>query len=328
MKILVIGATGFIGSHLVPALVKKGYKVRCLVRKTSDISNLKRLKNVEFFYGDITDPNSLKDAAQCIDVVFHLAAKLGDWGIKESTIHKVNVLGTKNLLDSCIRGGARQLVFSSTPGVIGLGKKDGKETDPYNPRGPYEKTKAQAEETLLKTSVRERVKITILRPDFVYGPGDQRRLSLFKAISKRRFLLIGNGKAIIHPTFIEDVIQGFLLVINNKAAYGQIFNIAGPQKISVEEFVSTSASLLNTKLLPIKAPKTIALFAALINEAGAKMFGVKPLITRSRIEFLTTDHSSNIDKARRLLGYNPKFTPEKGLNETINWYKSQRLLLR
>lgn len=325
MNILVTGATGFIGGHLVRALVNEGYFCRCIVRKTSNLEELKRL-NVELFYGDITENELLQSVAQDIDVVYHLAGQVGKWGISEEQFYKTNVTGTKNLLEECRKSQVTQFIYCSTPGVLGFGVKACKEDSNYNPRRIYEKTKCEAEKLVLHYYKTYSLPVTIIRPDFVYGPGDLRRLELYRRIARKRFIMIGNGNSYVHPTYIADLIQGFLFVIGNEKAIGNVYNIAGPNQVTVREYLHTIAEILGVNGPKFSIPRSVAKFFALFTENMYAIMNKEPLLTTSKIDFLTINHGSDISKARNELGYVPRYSLKDGLKETIQWYKAHKLL--
>jgi nucleoside-diphosphate-sugar epimerase len=327
LKVLVTGATGFIGSHLLPKLVEKGYHCRCLIRKESNLSNLRSIfKQIELFEGDLTLKHSLSGICQGVDIVIHLASQLGEWGIKDSKYYEVNVKGTENILDECLGMKIQQFIYCSTPGVLGLGKRLAKEEEEHNPRALYEKTKSLAEKTVITFCKNNNINYTILRPDFVYGIGDKRRIRLYKNIKKRKFVLINNGKSFIHPTYIDDLIDGFLLTINNKSSYNDIFNLAGPRDVTVEEFINTICKNVNSKMLKLVIPYQLSKnFAALI-EILFKFLKREPPITKSMVDFLTFDHSSCIEKANERLGFKPQYDLSAGLNKTISWLESKKLI--
>ncbi|MEW6097203.1 MAG: NAD-dependent epimerase/dehydratase family protein [bacterium] len=326
VKILITGGTGFIGKHLVKTLCKKEHTVKVLVRKSSDVSWLKEL-NAELVYGDILNEESLFKACEGIEVVYHLSAKLGQWRVQEEEIYRVNVEGTKNLLDACLKNRISQFVFCSTPGVIGkTGDKAAKEDLPYNPPYIYEKTKVEAEKLVIKYHREKGLPITIIRPDFVYGPHDLRRLKLYRALKNNKFLIVGNGKAYLHPTYIDDVIQGFELVMNNPKANGEIYNIAGPRPLTVNEYVETICEVLKVRVPRFKVPKIVAKGAALVLEGLSYFTGKEPFISQSKINFLTISHGSDISKAKTQLGYSPQFEFKEGIERTIKWCYQYNLL--
>jgi nucleoside-diphosphate-sugar epimerase len=327
VNILISGATGFMGSHLVKALAKEGYHCKCLVRKTSNINELKGSRNVEFVYGDITDIVSLENAMKGVRVVYHLAAQIGKWGIPQETYFSVNVQGTQNLLDAAYKGQVGHFIFCSTPGVQGKGHAQASETLPYRPPYIYEVTKCEGEKLVLGFhQKRKDLSVTVLRPDFVYGPGDLRRLPLYRAIGNKRFYLIGNGKAFLHPTYVEDIIQGFCLPANNPVSFGEIYNIAGPRVITVREYAETIAETLNVSLPHLRVPKLFAEILARFFAAFSRITGKEPILSQSKIEFLTSDHGSNISKAMNELGYRPETDLAAGIKRTVDWYYRQDLL--
>ncbi len=325
MKILVTGGTGFVGRHLVRSLLEKGTLVRMLVRKTSSIKEFANI-GVELVHGDITERDSLHGIAKDIDVVYHLAAQIGKWGIHEAQFSAINVQGTRNLLEESLYAGIKQFIFSSTPGVQGKGHPQAQESLPYNPPYIYERTKCEAEKLVLEYHKHQNLPVTIIRPDFVYGPGDLRRLPLYRAIRNKRFLIVGNGKSFLHPTYIDDVILGFHLVTDNPVAFGEIYNISGPRLVTVEDYVETIAQSLNVPPPRFKIPKPLAGAAAWACEALSKTNGKEPFITRSKIEFLTNSHGSDISKAQSQLSYYPEFEFEDGVRRAINWYHEHGVL--
>ncbi len=325
MKVLVTGGTGFIGRHLVKALLAKGSAVRILSRKRGDVRLFKDT-GLEWVCGDLTVKESLQEIARDVDVVFHLAAQMGTWGLDSKHFANVNVQGTQNILEECVDKGVKQFILASTPGVQGKGDPHANETLPFKPPYDYERTKCEAEKLVIKSSRYSDLQVTIIRPDFVYGPGDLRRLSLYRAIKQKKFYIVGSGKSILHPTYVEDLIQGFGLVMNNQVAFGEIYNIAGPHQITVEDYVRVISKALDVPVPLVKIPKPLALAMAMAFEIISKVSGNEPYISRSRIEFLTQSHGLDIDKARTQLGYAPKYDFEEGIRFAISWYRNRGLI--
>jgi UDP-glucose 4-epimerase len=325
MKVLVTGGTGFVGKHLVRLLINRGALVRMLVRKTSTIEEFKKM-GVEFVYGDITDKSSLHRIVEDIDIVYHLAAQMGNWRISDRRFYAVNVEGTMNVLEASLSSNIRQFVFCSTPGVQGKGHRQAPETLQYKPPYAYEATKCQAEKLALRFYEKHGVPVTVIRPDFVYGPGDMRRLPLYRAIKKKRFCVIGDGRSVLHPTYIEDVIQGFYLVAGNPLSFGEIYNIAGPRLVTVKDYVHTIAKNLGVSPPRLRIAKPIALIAAYILEGMSHFTGKEPYVSRSKIEFLTRDHGCDISKAKNQVGYEPVVNLQVGIQQTVDWYYRSRLI--
>lgn len=327
MNIFITGGTGFIGRHLITALVQKGCHCTVLVRTRSKVSEIRELMNVKIVYGDITDKNSLRNCIKDAKVIYHLAGQVGEWGVPYEKFFAVNVEGTRNLLTVAGAAGVDHFIFCSTPGVQGKGYAKASEGLPYHPPSIYELTKVKAEKLVLafqKNSMN--LQVTIVRPDFVYGPGDLRRLPLYRAIRDRRFFLIGDGMALLHPTFVADAVRGFCLLPKNPVAFGQIYNLAGPRTVTVREYVQTVAKTLGVSLPGLRLQISLARSLAKLFEIVSRIGGKEPLLSLSKVEFLTEHHGSDISKAMKELGYKPVMELEQGMKLTTNWYCQNRLL--
>lgn len=327
MKALVVGGTGFIGSNIVNYLVSKGIQAKLLIRRNSDISRLP-YKEIEFKPGNILDINSLKEFTKDVDLIFSAFGILGQWGIPEQTYWDVNTRGVKNLLNACLDCNIRQFIHISSAGVLGP-LPDGVVADEffsYNPSNVYERTKCEAEREILYYGEKQGIPFTIIRPEFVYGPGDTHVLGLFKAIRDKRFILPGNGKSLLHPTYIDDLIQGISLCIDNENAIGKIFLITGDMPIPVEELVKIISEELDVCLPKIKIPLFFANITAKILESAAKVANFEPLLTTSRIKFFTENRAFSYQKAKTELGFSPKVDFREGVRRTIHWYREKGYL--
>lgn len=314
MKILVTGATGFIGKNLVKALVRKKHKITCLVRKTSkkrDIDFLKNLK-VKLVYGNINNKESIKDILKDVNVVYHLAGLLGNPKVLSKEYFDVHVKGTKNLIESCKN---QKFIYCSSAGVLGPIKK-GKEEDKLNPANIYEKTKAEAEKIIKSYN-----NFVILRPEFVYGPYDMHVLRLFRSIKEKEFRVISNGKSKLHPTYIDDLVYCLIKCLD-KNIKNKTFLIAGDKEISVQDFAKLIAKELNVRLNKIKIPLIAAKSYVFFFEFLFKKLNIDPILTKSRLEFFTKTRSFNTGKARKTLKFKP-ISLEKGIKVTMDWYKEK-----
>jgi len=329
MNILITGGTGFIGFNLASILVEQNHQVNVLIRDSSQTDKIDELRKIDInlIKGDLRDKSSLDKAVLDIEVVFHIAGVLGKFGIPDKVYSQVHVEGTKNLLDACFNStNLKQFVFCSTIGVSGPGKKRVFiETDIYNPSNIYEKTKVEAEKLVFSFS-KKGFPITIIRPGLVYGPYDLHVLQIFKAIKKRNFFLIGQGKDTVHPVYIKDLIDGFLLVLNNRKTFGQIYNIAGPRIIELRYFFQVIAKSMDLELPRFKIPVWFAFLMLYPIVFLAKLFRFQPILTKSRLRFFIESRGCSIDKAKKELGYLPKFNLEDGMKLTIDYYKKKGYL--
>jgi nucleoside-diphosphate-sugar epimerase len=286
MKILVTGGTGFIGQHLTEILKKK--------------HEVKALSRIEF-----------QKSIDCsgYDIVYHIAGMLGKWGVQREGYFKLHVEATRKLLKTC-KG---KFIYVSSAGVLGP-VENANESFPLNPTNDYEESKAEAEKLVMRYN-----DYVIVRPEFAYGPGDKHVLPLFKAIRDRRFLIIGKGDSLLHPTYIDDVAYCLQECMN---LTNETLLVAGERPVAVKEFAEIVAEELGVRISTLKVPLSIAKAYVWATE---KQRLIDPILTRSRMDFFTKTRSFNTDKAKRLLRYRP--TPlRKGISKTISWYKEKGYL--
>jgi nucleoside-diphosphate-sugar epimerase len=323
MLTLVTGASGFLGGKLVQSLVDSGHQVRAVVRQSSDCGRLEN--GTEIRRISLLDFQAVCEACQGVEVVFNLAGKMSKYPIRHTDLELANVHVVKTVIDACRESGVRQLIHCSTPGVVGM-IGVAPECMPYQPAGPYERTKAKSEKLVRSPHTEEKLATTVIRPDFIYGPGDLHKLKMFKAIKDGRFAIIGHGRNLFHPTYIDDVVQGFMLTMGNPDAYGQIFNIAGPTPVRLSSLVATIAEELGVRPIRAKAPTAAAKLAAIGAETAYKMLRREPPLTRYQVNYFTRSHASDISKARHMLGFDPQVGMHEGIRRTIEWYRMEGLL--
>lgn len=327
MKALVVGGTGFIGGHIVRNLLSKGIRVRVLVRSSRNLGDLDH-KEIELVNGSIFETNSLRDSMKDVDFVYSAFGILGQWNVPEQIYWEVNTKGVRNLLEACSSCRIKQFIHMSSAGVLGP-LPDGVVADesfPYNPSNVYEKTKCEAEKEILSCGEKQGIPFTIIRPEFVYGPGDTHVLGLFKAIGAKKFVLPGNGRSFLHPTYIDDLIYGISLCTNNENAMGKIYLITGERPVTVKELAEIIAEESGVRLRRIRMPLVFANVAAMIVEMGAKVGGFKPPLTRSQVKFFTENRAFSYQKARSELGFEPRVDFGEGVKRTMRWYRENGYL--
>jgi len=321
MKSLVTGASGYIGKNLVKLLVKNGIEVRAFVRKTSNIKPLLNLKNVEIFYGDVTDTSSLENAIKGCDYVFHLAALVYDWG-KYEKFYRVNYLGTENVLKAALKANIKKFIHISTLGVLDLrGKKIVREDCPYGHfTSAYCKTKAKAE--MLVKEYNKYFPVVILRPGAVYGPEDPMCTLRTLNYAKRNLLfLIDKGKGIFPHVYIDNLNEAIFLAFQSDKAINETFNILDDSLATCHEFFNYFNKIAGKGEIKISLPYSVAWSLALIMDTIAKITGIPPLLSWTSLEFLTLKCKFDISKAKKLLGYNPRISLEEGMKRVESWWK-------
>lgn len=319
-KVFVTGGTGFTGGYLCKALKAKGYDVDALVRKNSNTEALEKL-GVNCIEGDLSDPNSIKGKLKDVNIVFHIAALYRQEGVSKNVFTRVNVDGTRTLLDESIAEGVKRFVHCSTVGVQGeIANPPATEDAPYNPGDHYQVSKLEGEKLALSYFQEGKIDGVVVRPVGIYGPGDTRFLKLFRHIYKGNFKMIGKGKALYHLTFVEDLVDGIILAGETPAASGQIYTLGGNEYLPLTELVEKIAGIFNKPVSKIRIPLWPVYAAAFLCEMLCRPLGIEPPLYRRRLDFFTKDRAFDISKAKTELNYNPRIPLDEGLNRTAQWY--------
>jgi nucleoside-diphosphate-sugar epimerase len=319
LKVLVTGASGFTGSHLSRRLVEAGFQVRALVRRTSKLDLLKDVP-VERFEGDLTDETRLRQAVQGVDRVFHMAAVYREAKLSDREYQEVNVLGTRRLAEAALAEGV-PFLYCSTCGVHGEVEGEADESAPYNPGDVYQRTKVEAERQLFALHRERGLRAVILRPVGIYGAGDRRFLKLFKGVARGRFPMIGSGQVFYHLTHVDDVVRGFLEAAEAPAAIGEAFILAGPRYTTVAELVRIIADQAGVRPPRFHWPSGPVYLAAALCEGLLRPLRVEPPLHRRRLDFYLKNRAFRIDKAKRILGWQPGVDLEEGIARTLDWYR-------
>jgi Nucleoside-diphosphate-sugar epimerases len=325
----VTGGTGFIGQRLVGALLEEGRKVRVLVRDPARATFLNQ-PGVEVVRGDLGDAGSLREAVTGTQRVFHCAALVGDWLRPEETA-RINVEGTRALLSACASAGVERFVHLSSLSVYGAGHHHG--TDESAPHGysgdPYLDSKIDAERMVRVFMERQGPEVVIVRPGFVYGPGDQRFMPrLLDALARRQFVYIGDGSKLLNIGYVDDVVQALLLADSKTGAAGRAYNVTDGTETSLRTFVEFICGQLNSPVPTRELPPAVGRVACHGVEAVARALKAKdaPRLNRGRMRFLYYNQRYCIDRARRELGYHPRFSYREGIPPTLTWCRERGLL--
>ncbi len=316
-NVLVTGATGLVGRHVCCACAAKGYNVLAMVRANSDRSVFAGLP-INFVDADLDRPESLPAAIEQADIVVHSAAKVGDWGPAEE-YRAINVVALEHMLRAAERTGRlKRWIQISSLGVYPprhhYGSDETVQPELHGLDG-YTQTKAEAE-VLLQRHMREHgLPAVILRPGFIYGPGDRHAIRrLVERIEQGKMKFLGRGDRLLNNTSVENLCDAILLAMENPNALGETFNIRDARLVTREEFIGTIAKYLG-KPMPGRVPEAIGRTIVGPIERIAKLRGRKtpPFLTRAQIKFMTLNLDFSIDKARRLLGYNPRVDFQDGI---------------
>ncbi len=326
MKALITGGTGFIGSHLVEALVQRGDQVRCLVRRTSDLKWLKDL-SAEYVYGDCCEKNSLIKAVRGVDQVFHLAGVTK--AVREETYFEVNAYGTENLVHACVEHnpGLQKFIYLSSQAAAGPSRNGckKKESDECEPISPYGRSKRMGEELALEHA--QEIPLVILRPPAVYGPRETDIYAYFKLLSRRIQPCLTDQEQRVSLCYVQDVVQAILLASDLKELRGEIFFLSDGIEHRMEEIGEAFAKAMSISPVRVRVPRWILSGMASVSEAFSKLSGKPPLINRGKVEEMTQSNwTCDITKAKDLLCFEPRIQLEEGARRTVDWYRQENWL--
>jgi nucleoside-diphosphate-sugar epimerase len=328
-KVVMTGATGFVGSALAEALLAEGVELHALTRPTSDLSRVRDL-DIAWQVGDITRPESLQGLFDGADYVIHVAGLLGAAGIPDATYRRINTAGTNNVLSEVAASGANpRVVYISSAGVLGPftgppTEPAPDEQSPLAPSNPYEQSKAAAE--MVAHSYSEAgLPVIVVRPEFIYGPGDLHVLGLFRAIQRRQFFYIGDGYNTCHPTYIDDTVEGLLRTLR-EGTPGETYHITGPRPITFRELAETIAAELGVPPPRLALPRPLVLLGAVGAESVATRLGRSVPLSRTGVAFFSENRRSTFAKAQAELGYEPQVDIKEGVARSVAWYREQGLL--
>ena len=284
-----------------------------LVRARS-LSDAVRSRASRVVEGDLADAEALDRLVSGQDAVLHVAAVYRTAGHPDDYYREVNVRGTGRLLEAAARHGVRRFVHTSTVGVHGhVENPPADESAPLAPGDIYQETKAEGEALAFDYHRRRGVPVSVVRPGAIYGPGETRLLKLFRAIARGRYAIVGTGRTFYHPVYIDDLVAGFLLALDRDQAVGEAFLICGPSYVSQQDLAALVAKHTGGRVLPFRIPARPIQWAGDLVEAICVPLGIEPPLHRRRVDFWTKSRAFTIEKARRLLGYDPKV----GLDEAI-----------
>lgn len=316
-KVLVTGADGFIGSHLVEGLLDEDCQVKAFVFYNAfnswgwlDTLPKERLDQIEIFAGDVRDPNGMRTAIKDVDVVFHLAALIGIPFSYHSPDNYVdtNIKGTLNVLQACRDYGIEKVLITSTSEVYGTAQRVPiNEDHPRHGQSPYSATKIGADSMAESFYRSFQLPVSIVRPFNTYGPRQSARAVIPTIISQ----LLKGKEAIklgaLHPTrdlvYVKDTVQGFITIAKDEYTGGKELNIATQEEISIGDLAQNMIDLINPN-------------AFIETEDQRK----RP--PKSEVERLLGDYT----KLHKLTGWKPQYTLNEGLQETIDWFRESENL--
>jgi nucleoside-diphosphate-sugar epimerase len=322
--VLVTGAAGFMGSHLVASQLAQGHSVRAFDLNRHGLERLGQSDRLDLCAGDIADSAATRAAVAGIDIVYHLAAAHLDVSLPDRHYWQVNVDGTRHLLQAAAEAGVRRLVHCSSVGVFGeVRQPPADEATPCKPKNIYERSKLAGEQAALQVACEAQLAVVIARPAWVYGPRCPRTARLFRTIQKGRFFIFGSGRTMRHPLYVADAVRGLEFCAAAHGAEGQVYILAGECPVSIEHLAQTIAAVLGVRPPRLHLPIALGLTAAYALQLAYQPLGKAPPFSRRSLDFFLKDNAYATGKAARELGFRPRVDLRLGLDETRNWLYRQ-----
>ncbi|MEM2136918.1 MAG: NAD(P)-dependent oxidoreductase [Candidatus Methanomethylicia archaeon] len=331
MKVLVTGASGFLGGYVIKRLMERGYNVRGTIRTPGKERKLADM-NIETVHMDLLKPENFSTILKGMDAIIHLAAYYTFTGRKE-LYKRINVEGTRLLAEAALKSGIKRFIYCSSTEAIGpVEKPPGNEETTPNPQFEYGRSKLEAEKAIMKLG-NLGLEYTIIRPSGLYGPGNINDVSYWFITSVAKGgilskLMIGDGNALVQFAHVDDVARGFTLALEKgQIAFKETYILSEERAYTYKEVYNILSEILDMEPPKYSIPPSIAKILLTFTEAYDKLRGGNNfLLRRMLVDAVTKHRAYSIEKARRELGYTPKYNLREGLRETIEWYMDQGII--
>jgi nucleoside-diphosphate-sugar epimerase len=329
VKVLVTGATGFIGGRVISKILEDGHDVVALVRETSNTERIP--KEVEVRIGDLFDISSLEAAVQDVDVVYHFAAYFDFYPSDEDLMFKVNVEGTTNLMNACVGTNVERFIYCSTAETMGgIRYPPANEDTELRPDFSYGESKIKAETAIREISADTDLPHVILRPTGVMGEGD---FYVMYEVAEQ----LNEGKVFALPRdlsaqfmyiHIDDVVSGFVAALTPISALNNTLILCPDESMSWEELLEVITERLGVKPPRLRVPKTLAKIGMAVLSPFKNRKKMTFFWHTKSVDTMYTNRVYSNDKAKRLLGWTPQVTMVEGFQRAIDWYFANGFLER
>jgi nucleoside-diphosphate-sugar epimerase len=317
---VVTGATGFVGSHVVDELLRRGRRVRCITRRKSNLRWLAG-KPVEIAVAPLEDPERLAATLEGATWIVHAAGLTS--ARSRAEFHEANVVGTERVLRAALAAEStlQRFLYISSQAASGP-SRDGRpvtEAHPPRPVSPYGESKLRGEELVLQ--MRSRLPVACIRPPAVYGPRDEAILKVFVAVRRHlQPVLQGGGRfSLVH---VEDLARACALALEDDRARGEVFFVAEPEGTDYDEIGRQVKRALGTWAIRFEPPGWLLTAGAFAAETVGALTNRPPILSREKLREIRAGHwIVSSEKARTLLDWTPRLPLEEGLRQTAAWYR-------
>jgi nucleoside-diphosphate-sugar epimerase len=317
MRAFVTGGSGFIGSHLIDALLEDNWRVGAVLHRAPIL----QADRVDVYPGDVTDFGAVEAGMKDADVVFHLASAVGSSLAGRDEYFRINAAGTEAVLKAARRARVARIIHFGSAGIFGAVRGVDIAGEDYPPRPilAYDHAKYEGEE-IARRFAAGGMDVVIVRPGWAYGPRDRRTFKLIRRIARGRFIMATKGAARQSPVYIDDLVSGIRLAAARGKA-GETYHLAGGEVLTAREIVQAVASACGRRVPRFHLPSLPARLAAYLLEKACLPLHKEPPLSRPKLSFFLYSKPISIDKSRRELGYSPQVDFSRGIRLALDWYR-------
>jgi nucleoside-diphosphate-sugar epimerase len=324
VTVLVTGAAGFLGSHVTDLLVESGERPRVLLRPGDSLS--RHLESeVDFHWGDVADPTVIDAAVTGVECVLHCAAKTGPWG-PEAEYERTNVRALETLVYAAMAAGVRRVVHVSSITVHGndVGGVADERAPLREESNPYSRSKLAGERLLARMISEERAPVTIVRPGWIYGPGDRASFGrLAEKVASGHMVMVGSGDNHVPLIYVRDAARGVLLAAESRRAVGRTYLLVNDEPVTQLDFIGAVAEELGvaapTRHIPYRLALTMGALAERLGHLARR--SDPPPVMRYGLQLLGGENRFLITRAREELDFSPLVDLADGVSSSVSWYR-------
>lgn len=322
MTILVTGAAGLLGGQLTELLIARGARPRALVHPRYD-AGWRAPAGADGYAADIADRAAIEAALAGVDCVIHCAARTGPWG-SAAEYERVNVAGLETMVRAAVAAGVQRFVHVSSITVHGNDVRGAADEDSplHTEPNPYSRSKVAGEHLLHRMIRDEGAPVTIVRPGWIYGPGDTASFGRFaQLIDEGRMLVVGTGRNHLPLVYVRDAAEGLLLAAATEQSPGRTYLLVNDEPVTQRQFLDAIAAELNAPPPRRRIPYRAAVALGAVAETAGHLTGKQPPVMRYGLQLLGGENRFSIDRARRELGFAPAVGYLEGVRRGVAWYR-------